>query len=101
MGKAEDAIEALGGADNIEEIEAWAVRLRTVFSDSSIVDEGLKAAGTFGVLSAASLLQITVGDQADGPATNNNDIITPGTVAPRGMCRRTGRPRPGTAGDGT
>ena len=53
MGKAEDIIEALGGADNIEEIEACATRLRTVVNDPSLVDEqALKTAGAFGVLSA-------------------------------------------------
>lgn len=76
MGKAEDIIEALGGADNIEEIEPCATRLRTVVSDPSLVDEkALKAAGAFGVLSAGSVLQVIVGGEADVLAMDINDII--------------------------
>lgn len=76
MGKAEDIIEALGGADNIEEIEACATRLRTVVSDPSLVQEkALKAAGAFGVLRAGSVLQVIVGGEADGLAMDINDII--------------------------
>ena len=40
MGKPEDIIAALGGADNIEEIEACATRLRTVVDDPSLVEAG-------------------------------------------------------------
>ena len=39
MGKAEDIVAGLGGADNIDEIEACATRLRTVVHDPSLVDE--------------------------------------------------------------
>lgn len=76
MGKAENIIAALGGADNIEECEACATRLRTVVDDPSLVDEkALKAAGAFGVLSAGSVLQVIVGGEADGLAMDINDII--------------------------
>ncbi len=76
MGKAEDIIEALGGAGNIEEIEACATRLRTVVSDPSKVNEkALKKAGAFGVLSAGAVLQVIVGGEADGLAMDINDII--------------------------
>jgi PTS system N-acetylglucosamine-specific IIB component len=76
MGKAEDIIEALGGAGNIDEIEACATRLRTVVSDPALVNEAaLKAAGAFGVLSAGSVLQVIVGGEADGLAMDINDII--------------------------
>jgi PTS system N-acetylglucosamine-specific IIB component len=76
MGKAEDIIEALGGAGNIDEIEACATRLRTVVNDPSLVDENaLKTAGAFGVLSAGSVLQVIVGGEADGLAMDINDII--------------------------
>lgn len=76
MGKAEDIIEALGGADNIEECEACATRLRTVVSDPGLVNEkALKTAGAFGVLSAGSVLQVIVGGEADGLAMDINDII--------------------------
>ncbi|MCU0262501.1 MAG: PTS glucose/sucrose transporter subunit IIB [Candidatus Nanopelagicales bacterium] len=76
MGKAEDIIDALGGADNIEEIEACATRLRTVVNDPSLVDEqALKTAGAFGVLTAGPVLQVIVGGEADGLAMDINDII--------------------------
>jgi len=76
MGKAEDIIKALGGAENIDEIEACATRLRTVVNNPAIVDEkALKAAGAFGVLSAGNVLQVIVGGEADGLAMDINDII--------------------------
>ncbi len=76
MGKAEKIIAALGGADNIEEIEACATRLRTVVVDAAAVNEaGLKAAGAFGVLKAGPVFQVVVGGEADGLAMDINDII--------------------------
>ncbi len=65
MGKAEDIIEALGGADNI--VDARTLRrpiLPPSVADPSLVDEpALKAAGAFGILSAGSVLQIIVGER--------------------------------------
>lgn len=76
MGKAEDIIDALGGADNIEQIEACATRLRTVVLDPTVVDEkALKAAGAYGVLASGTVLQVIVGGEADGLAMDINDII--------------------------
>ena len=76
MGKAENIIDALGGADNIEEIEACAMRVRTVVHDASRVDEkALKKAGAFGVMAAGTTLQVVVGGEADGLAMEINDII--------------------------
>ena len=76
MGKAESLIAGLGGADNIDEIEACATRLRTVVVDASLVDEkALKAAGAFGVLRAGGVIQVIVGGEADGLAMDINDII--------------------------
>jgi PTS system N-acetylglucosamine-specific IIB component len=76
MGKAEDIIAGLGGADNIEEIEACATRLRTVVADPSLVNEkALKAAGAFGLLASGSVVQVIVGGEADGLAMDINDII--------------------------
>ncbi len=76
MGKAENLIQALGGAGNIKEIEACATRLRTVVVDPAMVDEkALKSAGAYGVLTAGSVLQVIVGGEADGLAIDINDII--------------------------
>lgn len=77
MGKADDIIQALGGADNIVELEACATRLRTVVEDPALVDEkALKGAGAFGVLTAGSVFQIIVGGEADGLSLDINDIIS-------------------------
>jgi PTS system N-acetylglucosamine-specific IIB component len=76
MGKAEDIVAGLGGADNIDEIEACATRLRTVVHDPSLVDEkALKATGAFGVMSAGSVIQVIVGGEADGLAMDINDML--------------------------
>ena len=76
MGKAEDIIAGLGGAGNIEEIEACATRLRTVVNDSSLVDEkALKKAGAFGILSAGNVIQVIVGGEADGLSMDINDML--------------------------
>lgn len=76
MGKAEDIIAGLGGAENIEEIEACATRLRTVVVDPALVNErALKAAGAFGLLSSGTVVQVIVGGEADGLALDINDII--------------------------
>lgn len=76
MSKADTIIAALGGAGNIEEIEACATRLRTVVADPAIVDDrALKAAGAFGVLRAGSVLQVIVGGEADGLAMEIDDIL--------------------------
>ena len=76
MGKAEDIVAGLGGADNIEEIEACATRLRTVVHDSSLVSEkALKAAGAFGVMSAGTVIQVIVRGEADGLSMDINDML--------------------------
>jgi N-acetylglucosamine PTS system EIIB component len=76
MGKAEDIVAGLGGADNIDEIEACATRLRTVVNDASLVNEkALKAAGAFGVLSAGTVIQVIVGGEADGLSMDINDML--------------------------
>ena len=50
MDKARAILAALGGADNIMEIEPCITRLRTVVHDASKVDErALKTAGVHGV----------------------------------------------------
>lgn len=76
MGKVEDIVAGLGGADNIEEIEACATRLRTVVHDASLVSEkALKAAGAFGVMAAGTVIQVIVGGEADGMAMDINDML--------------------------
>lgn len=76
MAKAEDIVAALGGADNIIEIEPCATRLRTEVKDGGLVNEaGLKAAGAFGVMRSGSVVQVVVGPEADTIATDIEDIL--------------------------
>ncbi|MFC5180065.1 glucose PTS transporter subunit EIIB [Actinomadura harenae] len=76
MAKAEDIIAALGGADNIIEIEPCATRLRTEVKDAGAVNEaGLKAAGAFGVMRQGTVVQVVVGPEADTIATDIEDIL--------------------------
>ena len=50
MSQAQSIIDALGGFDNIAEIEPCITRLRCELEDATIVDKaGLKAAGAHGV----------------------------------------------------
>ena len=74
--KAEQIVAALGGADNIVEIEPCATRLRTEVHDAALVDEkALKAAGAFGVISAGQVVQVVVGPEADTIATDIEDLM--------------------------
>ena len=53
--KAEQILAALGGADNIVEIEPCITRLRTEVEDPAKVDEAaLQAAGAHGVMASAA-----------------------------------------------
>jgi N-acetylglucosamine PTS system EIIB component len=76
MGKAEDIVAGLGGADNIVDIEPCATRLRTEVSDAALVDEAaLKAAGAYGVMRSGTVVQVVVGPEADTLATDIEDIL--------------------------
>ncbi|SNS88776.1 PTS system N-acetylglucosamine-specific IIB component, Glc family [Actinomadura meyerae] len=76
MDKAEAIIAALGGADNIIEIEPCATRLRTEVEDGGKVDEaGLKKAGAYGVMRSGTVVQVVVGPDADTIASDIEDIL--------------------------
>jgi PTS system N-acetylglucosamine-specific IIB component len=76
MGKAEDIVAGLGGADNIVDIEPCTTRLRTEVSDPGLVDEtALKAAGAYGVVRSGTVVQVVVGTDADTIATDIEDIL--------------------------
>ncbi|QKW38979.1 PTS transporter subunit EIIB [Actinomadura sp. NAK00032] len=76
MDKAEAIIAALGGADNIIEIEPCATRLRTEVEDGDKVDEaGLKKAGAYGVMRSGGVVQVVVGPDADTIASDIEDIL--------------------------
>jgi PTS system N-acetylglucosamine-specific IIB component len=76
MGKAEDIVAGLGGADNIIDIEPCATRLRTEVSDAALVNESaLKAAGAYGVMRSGTVVQVVVGPEADTIATDIEDLL--------------------------
>lgn len=76
MSKAEQILAGLGGADNIEDIEACITRLRTEVADASLVDQdALKAAGAHGVIAQGTVVQVVVGPEADTLADDIKDLM--------------------------
>lgn len=66
MSKASDILAALGGTENLQEIEPCTTRLRTELADPALVDETkLKHAGAHGVISAGNVVQVVVGLNAE------------------------------------
>ncbi|MEA5659892.1 MAG: glucose PTS transporter subunit EIIB [Cutibacterium granulosum] len=75
MSKAEQILRALGGDDNINDLEACITRLRVEVEDEELVDEeGLEAAGAFGVVIQATSVQVVVGPEADTLAEDIEDL---------------------------
>jgi len=76
MSKAEKILAALGGADNVVEIEACITRLRTEVHDGAKVDQAaLKAAGAHGVIATGNVVQVVVGPEADNLAEDIEDLM--------------------------
>lgn len=67
MDKAELLIAALGGNDNIDEVEPCITRIRVVVKDSDKVSESaLKDAGAYGVvLQQNNVVQVVLGPEAE------------------------------------
>ena len=75
MSKAEQILAALGGDDNINDLEACITRLRVEVDDPDLVDEAaLKAAGAFGVVQQVTSVQVVVGPEADTLAEDIEDL---------------------------
>ena len=75
MGKAENILAALGGADNLVELEPCITRLRVEVVDPSLVDEAaLKATGAYGIMRSGSAVQVVVGPEADTLASEIEDL---------------------------
>jgi len=69
-------IAALGGAHNIESVEACATRLRIAVTDNSVVDKQvLKDVGATAVLDVSGGLQAVYGGKADLFSQEINDIL--------------------------
>jgi PTS system N-acetylglucosamine-specific IIB component len=72
----EKILAALGGADNVIEIEGCITRLRCELKDGSVVDEpALKKAGAMGVVKMGSVVQVIVGPEADTIASDIEDLM--------------------------
>ncbi|WP_129360404.1 MULTISPECIES: glucose PTS transporter subunit EIIB [Micrococcaceae] len=72
----EKLLEALGGADNIEDIEGCITRLRTEVEDSSVVNQAaLKAMGAHGVVVSGGMVQVVVGPEAENLAEDIQDLL--------------------------
>ena len=75
MSQAQSIVDALGGFDNIVEIEPCITRLRCELEDGSLVDEAaLKAAGAHGVVKLGEIVQVVVGHNADTIAEDIEDL---------------------------
>ena len=71
MTKAEQILAALGGDENIIDLEPCITRLRVELEDPSLVDEAaLKATGAFGVVRSGRVVQVVVGPEADALAAD-------------------------------
>ena len=76
MSKAQQILAALGGAQNVEEIEGCITRLRTEVSGPSLVDQGtLKCLGAHGVMAAGTVVQVVVGPEAESLAEDIQDLL--------------------------
>jgi N-acetylglucosamine PTS system EIIB component len=74
--KAQKILEALGGRDNVIEIEPCITRLRCELEDGSVVDEkALKALGAHGVMRSGNVVQVVVGPEADTIASDIEDLL--------------------------
>lgn len=66
MGQARKILKALGGADNIIDLEPCITRLRVEVKDGGDVDEeALRSAGAHAVMRAGNVIQVVVGPEAD------------------------------------
>ncbi len=75
MSQAQSIVDALGGFDNIIEIEPCITRLRCELEDVSLVDDqALKAASAHGVVRVGDAVQVVVGPNADTIAEDIEDL---------------------------
>lgn len=72
----QEILAALGGAENVEEIEGCITRLRTEVADSSLVDQAaLKSLGAHGVMVSGRAVQVVVGPEAETIAEDIQDLL--------------------------
>nr|WP_042197099.1 PTS glucose/sucrose transporter subunit IIB [Kibdelosporangium sp. MJ126-NF4]CEL22743.1 phosphotransferase system PTS, EIIB protein [Kibdelosporangium sp. MJ126-NF4]CTQ89882.1 phosphotransferase system PTS, EIIB protein [Kibdelosporangium sp. MJ126-NF4] len=74
--RAAKILAAIGGADNVIELEPCITRLRCELEDQSLVDErALRALGVHGVVRMGGAVQIVVGPEADTIASDIEDLL--------------------------
>lgn len=70
-------LAALGGPENIEELEPCVTRLRSLVMDPAAVDTAaLKAAGAHGVMINGRVVQVIVGPIADVLGSELDDLLS-------------------------
>lgn len=75
MSQAEDILAGLGGAGNVEDLEACITRLRVEVSDNSKVNEDKLKSVSFGVMVSGEAVQVIVGPEADTIAEDIRDLM--------------------------
>lgn len=74
--RAEAILAALGGGNNVVEIEPCITRLRCEVEDGGKVSEAaLKSAGAHGVVQQGAVVQVVVGPEADTLAGDIEDLL--------------------------
>jgi len=69
-------LAAIGGKDNVVELEPCITRLRCELKDYSLLDESaLRALGVHGVVRMGGAVQIIVGPEADTIASDIEDLL--------------------------
>lgn len=68
-------LTALGGVDNIVEIDPCTTRLRALVTDPGVVNTAaLKAASTYGVAHHGRVIRVVVGPEADTLASDIENL---------------------------
>lgn len=74
--RARSVLAAIGGIENIIEIDPCTTRLRALVHDPERVDvTALKSAGAYGVMSSGRVVQIVIGPDVDNLATALEDLM--------------------------
>lgn len=75
MSKAAQLLAALGGSENLVELEPCITRLRVEVTDPALVnEESLRENGAFGVVRSGRIVQVVVGPEADNIAGEIADL---------------------------
>lgn len=75
MSKAQQILDALGGDDNIIDLEPCITRLRVEVENADLVDDkALTAAGAIAVVRSGDAVQVIVGPEADTLASDIEDL---------------------------